>query len=355
MARRTVKRPALSVVVVARNAERHIVRTVESVLGQDDDVQLVVVDCASTDRTVAICQSMAERDIRLDVLSLDEPNEALAFDQALEAARARYVLVLRQNDWLAPRALPAVLKALADEPVELGLLTLSVDEDFGTGERSSHLMHFAVPPMRSAEAFRDQAHLFIAAGLMSMLRGKLIDRDRANELGLRLALCGSEMAYMVAYSENVAQVAVIDEAVCHVARAETLPEADTRAYQRCEHNHQCLLGLLSAWHREHDAQLVAAVHRLHLRELIACIEGVCALRDISAIERNDRVRDMIEAPSTRTSVAVLGDASREFGFIYGPIARMNVTACCLSARLTQLARISHLPFFSRTGATLSYA
>lgn len=355
MARRTVKRPALSVVVVTRNAERHIVRTVESVLGQDDDVQLVVADCASTDRTAAMCWSIAERDIRLDVLSLDEPDEALAFDQALEAARARYVLVLRQNDWLAPHALPAVLKTLASEPVELGLLALSVDEDFGTGERRSHLMHFAVPPMRSAEAFRDQAHLFIAEGLLNTLRGKVIDRDRADELGLRLALCGSEMAYMVAYCENVAQVAVIDEAVCHVACADALPEADTRAYQRCEHNHQCLLGLLAAWHRERDAQLLAAVHGLHLRELIACIEGVCALRDISAIERNDCVRDMIKAPSTRTSVAVLGNASREFGFIYGPIARMNVTACCLSARFTQLAHISHLPFFSRAGATLSYA
>ena len=64
---------------------------------------------------------------------------------------------------------------------------------------------------------------------------------------------------------------------------------------------------------------------------------------------------MIEAPSTRASVAVLGDTSREFGFIYGSIVRKNVTASCLSARLSILARISHLPFAARTGVMLSCA
>ena len=55
MTRRMVKRPFISVIVLAHDAERHVPRTLESVLDQDfDDVQLVVCDCASHDRTAAI-------------------------------------------------------------------------------------------------------------------------------------------------------------------------------------------------------------------------------------------------------------------------------------------------------------
>lgn len=106
MARRMVKRPFISVIVLAHDAERHVLRTLESVLDQDfDDVQLVVCDCASHDRTAAICRRCAEREIRLDVIELEDTDRSLAFDRALGVARGRYVLVLGQNDWLAPRAL----------------------------------------------------------------------------------------------------------------------------------------------------------------------------------------------------------------------------------------------------------
>ena len=120
MARRMVKRPFISVIVLAHDAERHVLRTLESVLDQDfDDVQLVVCDCASHDRTAAICRRCAEREIRLDVIELEDTNRSLAFDRALGVARGRYVLVLGQNDWLAPRALEHLHALLIERDLEL--------------------------------------------------------------------------------------------------------------------------------------------------------------------------------------------------------------------------------------------
>lgn len=356
MARRMVKRPFISVIVLAHDAERHVLRTLESVLDQDfDDVQLVVCDCASHDRTAAICHRCAEREIRLDVIELEDTDRSLAFDRALGVARGRYVLVLGQNDWLAPRALEHLHALLTEHDLELAILALSVDEDSGNGELSSHRLSFDVAPTRTKDEFRDQAPLFLADGIFNALKGKVLDRDRADALGLRMQLCGNEVSYLAAYLEDIERVGVAGQAVCHVAQREMLDRFNMAAYACCERNHERYLQLISTWHRDRDEALLAAVHRLHLREIISCIEGVCSSREISAIERNARVRDMIEAPSTRASVAVLGDTSREFGFIYGSIVRKNVTACCLSARLSILARISHLPFAARTGVMLSRA
>ena len=120
-------------------------------------------------------------------------------------------------------------------------------------------------------------------------------------------------------------------------------QAETTTYLERERDHERMLELACAWHREHDGELMRAIHQLHMRQVIASIEQVCSLRGISSIERSERVRDIVEAPSTRASIEVLGETSREFGFMYASIVRKNVAGCCLSARFAQLARISRLP------------
>lgn len=351
-----VKRPFFSVVVITHDAEPHMVRTLESVLGQDfDDVQLIVADCASRDRTVDICRRAAERDIRVDVVELDDADRNAAFDRALEAARGRFVLVMGQDDWLAPHALGRLASLIGENDLQLAILALSLDKDSASGERSSHRLSFDVEPTRTADAFRDEAHLFLADGIFNMLRGKAFDIDRAEELGLRMQLSGSDVAYLSAFLEGVERVGVADRSVCHMKQGECDGPFDMSSYKRCELVHSRLLNLIGSWQREHDQQLVAAVHRLHLRALIACIEGVCATHEISSIERNARVRDIVEAPSTRATIEALEDSSREFGFMYGSIARKNVMACCLGARFSVLARISHLPFATPAGFSANCA
>lgn len=84
MVRRAVRRPFATVVLVVRDAEAHIVRALESVLNQDfDDIQVVVSDRASHDRTRSMCRTIAERDIRVDVVENDSSDFAQSFDAAI--------------------------------------------------------------------------------------------------------------------------------------------------------------------------------------------------------------------------------------------------------------------------------
>src|SRR5262245_30243147 len=63
------RRPRVSVIVAARDEERHIEAAVRALLGQDyPDFQVVVVDDRSTDRTSAILDRIARNDARVRVI-----------------------------------------------------------------------------------------------------------------------------------------------------------------------------------------------------------------------------------------------------------------------------------------------
>ena len=64
--------PAVSIVIPARNEERSLEQALESVLALDyPDIEFIVVNDRSTDRTGMILEKIAERDARLNVVTID--------------------------------------------------------------------------------------------------------------------------------------------------------------------------------------------------------------------------------------------------------------------------------------------
>lgn len=345
MSRRAAKQPFVSVVMAVRDAERHISRAVDSVLTQDcPDIQLVVADRASRDGTLRILTGIAEREISLDVIACDDADEDAALDAAVAAARGRYVLVMEQDDWLAPHALAALARALAAGDLELGIMALSIDTYVGHGERISQMLDVPLSATSSSAAFRAAAAPLIEEGMLSLLKGKALLRSRIDALGLRMALCASQVSYLASYLEDVARVAVVPEAVYH---ATAVPEgaelAGGAGLARRERDHERLLDLIASWHMEDDRTLSGAVHRLHLRQIVAAIERIVLARGISSIERTERVRDILEAPSTQRTIQALDKGKGPVGLMYRLVVRRNVMGCCLGAHIGKLARVSHLP------------
>lgn len=92
------ERPKLSVIVAARDEERHIEGAVTSLLGQSyPEYELIVVDDRSTDRTPAILANLARTNARLRVVRVDSlPAGWLGKNHALHvgAERATGALLL---------------------------------------------------------------------------------------------------------------------------------------------------------------------------------------------------------------------------------------------------------------------
>jgi glycosyltransferase involved in cell wall biosynthesis len=82
--------PALSVVMPAYNALPYLARAVGSVLDQTiSDLELIIVDDGSTDRTWAVVEELAAKDDRIrPIRSAKNEGEAAAFNKGVAAARA---------------------------------------------------------------------------------------------------------------------------------------------------------------------------------------------------------------------------------------------------------------------------
>jgi hypothetical protein len=103
---RAVISPQVSVVLPVRNGERFLVEAVQSVLSQTiDEIELLLVDDGSTDRTAEIVQDFAERDWRVQVIRLERSGIAHALNAGIARARGRYVARMDADDICHPSRL----------------------------------------------------------------------------------------------------------------------------------------------------------------------------------------------------------------------------------------------------------
>ena len=100
----------VSVVMPARNSEKTLAQSIESVLAQTcADWELLVVDNGSSDRTAAIVSEYAEKDRRVRLLSCGIPCAAAARRRGIDEARGEFVAFLDSDDLWLPEKLSAQL------------------------------------------------------------------------------------------------------------------------------------------------------------------------------------------------------------------------------------------------------
>ncbi|MDE0145990.1 MAG: glycosyltransferase [Nitrospira sp.] len=103
--------PAVSIVIPARNEERNLEQALDSVLALDyPDIEIVVVNDRSTDRTGAILETMADRNPRLTVVTIDDlPDGWIGKPHALhvgvQQARGEFILFTDADIVFHPSAL----------------------------------------------------------------------------------------------------------------------------------------------------------------------------------------------------------------------------------------------------------
>ncbi len=109
--------PTVSVCLPVYNGERYVRETIDSVLAQTfDDLELVISDNASTDRTREICLAAAEKDARVRYFGADA-NRGLAwnYNHAFELASGRYLMWIGHDDLIAPDFIRQSVQVLQED------------------------------------------------------------------------------------------------------------------------------------------------------------------------------------------------------------------------------------------------
>ena len=154
--------PAVSVLMAVYNAEKWLSRALRSLLEEQTlrGIEVLAVDDASTDNSLAILHEIARADSRLRVFHQTEnQGQAVARNIALRHARGEFVCMLDADDWFSPDALEQAVGVFRHYPLTdcvVFRLMLYWEE---TGEEMSYAdsrkIHFsATPPWTGTEAFR---------------------------------------------------------------------------------------------------------------------------------------------------------------------------------------------------------
>ncbi|MFB2983758.1 glycosyltransferase family 2 protein [Microseira sp. BLCC-F43] len=130
--------PLVSVIIPAYNAQRFIERTLKSVLAQTyDNLEVIVVDDGSQDRTAEIVQSIAKLDGRVRLLQQPNAGVAAARNLAIQKSRGEFIAPIDADDIWYPENLEKQVKCMIKSDSSVGLVySWSVDineDDFLTG------------------------------------------------------------------------------------------------------------------------------------------------------------------------------------------------------------------------------
>jgi Glycosyltransferases involved in cell wall biogenesis len=143
--------PKVSILIAVYNAEQWLPQCLDSLASQTlADIQVICVDDASTDGSLAVLNDYSARDSRFEVIHLAEnQGQAHARNVALQQTKGAYTCFLDADDWYAPDTLQLLVEAFDDE-TDCVLLDVVMHDD-------GHEELYPLPPfdtLSGQEAFR---------------------------------------------------------------------------------------------------------------------------------------------------------------------------------------------------------
>lgn len=141
--------PLVSVIMPAYQAEPFIGEAVGSVLAQSvTDLELIVLDDGSTDRTREIVRDFAQRDHRVRLV-VNEENMGVARtrNRGLDLCRGTYVALLDSDDYWQPRMLERMIARAEETGADIIYCSYALVDEQGRKICND----FIVPPTTSFE------------------------------------------------------------------------------------------------------------------------------------------------------------------------------------------------------------
>ena len=107
----------VTVVMPAYNAERYIPEAIESVLSQTHaDFEFIIVDDGSTDGTLSIAESYAQKDRRIRLVSHSNVGEVVSLNRALDLAHNEWIVCMHADDVMLPDRIERQIAFVEENP-----------------------------------------------------------------------------------------------------------------------------------------------------------------------------------------------------------------------------------------------
>lgn len=112
--------PLVSIIIPAYNTAPYVFRAIESSLRQTHpNIEVLVIDDGSTDDTLRVAESYAEKDKRVRVFHQENAGVSAARNHGIREAHGEYLMFLDSDDWLEDEAVEILLDAQMKYPDKL--------------------------------------------------------------------------------------------------------------------------------------------------------------------------------------------------------------------------------------------
>ena len=346
-------KPTVSVIMPAYNVEAYVARAVESVRAQTlRDLELIVIDDGSIDRTGRIVDRIAERDWRIEVIHTENRGAPAARNLALERARGTWIAFFDADDWAEPTMLADEVGFAEAHDLDLVITGFVIETQWD--EEGSRIVEDKTLSSRVFDGpreFRAAAHELFDENLLYTPWNKLFRASRIRELDIRFKdTFWDDFPFVLDYIRDVERVGILEHCYYHFQR--TRAESETSKwrpdmYEKREEEHEWMLDLLEHWDLTNDPASWEMVQRRYIERLVGCIENVCEPAcTLDPDERKELVRQMISSERAQRAVAEAKPRSTMMRVMLWPIRRQDVALTLNEGRFIAFVKRHNARMFS---------
>jgi glycosyltransferase involved in cell wall biosynthesis len=343
----------VSVIMPVYNVDRFIMRAVESLQRQTfEDFELIAVDDGSTDRSGDILDSLATRDIRIEVMHIPNGGAAAARNLALDRARGTYVYFMDADDWCDEHMLEDMVEAMQRDDLELLVCGFYIDTFFGDGpEHSTEVKSYPTQTFATQQDFRLNAYQLFDRNLLYTPWNKLFLRSRIEDLHIRFRnTFMDDFPFVLDYIRDVERVGVLEQAYYHFTRARSESETSRwrpDLYEKREEEHTWMLDLYKHWELDGDPASMEMVQRRYIERLVGCIENVCdPACELPGKEKVALISDMISSDRAQVAVEVAQPRTQMMRMMLAPIRGKDANLAYSEGCLISFVRRHNTRIFS---------
>ncbi len=203
--------PSVSIIIPVYNAQAFIDRCLQAVCGQSfSDFEIILVNDGSRDNTLALCETWAEKDKRIRLISQQNGGPGSARNAALALARGTYVQFVDADDVMMNTATEDLLAAVDGSDLVIARFVLCMRNM----ERERGLVKDNAACSRAE--FLDKLKSYPGSFYYSALWNKLYLRSIIADNGLRFNTVlswGEDFAFNMDYYRHVRRVQYLQKAV----------------------------------------------------------------------------------------------------------------------------------------------
>lgn len=334
--------PTVSVLMDTHDGAASVRRAVESVQNQTlANVEIIVVADQSNEALVRSLESVAERDLRVQLVCVDGCGRQEALDLALSRAQGTYFTVMDADGLAAPRMLELLVDAAEKGALDVAVGGVELRVSGSGGREGAFELTDEGVTYPTQHDFRADAWRLFGSGQLLPASGKLFSTARARELGIGFAGRPTDHFFVIDYLRDVERVGVLPGTCYRVDRAlpDEGPHLGLEGYKILEGEYAALLGLYRHWGLEGDAASMAMLQGRYMERLVTCIEAVCGTGSrLGSAEQRSEVARMIGSEHAELAASVARPRSNQARSLMAPIRSRNVGLVCVQARLISLLR-----------------